>query len=134
MSTYKYDVSLRVRHPELKANKICEELGLTPKIKWDVGAQRVTPKGRRLNGVYEETYCSFWLPHENDESLPEFLGKINEQLKSKVKFFDEIILSGGTAEYFIGWYLNENTGDVFNYKFLQEVSKLKISLSFDLYP
>ncbi len=134
MSTYKYDASLRVRHPKLEANEICEKIGLSAAIIWNVGDQRMTPKGKNLDGVYRETYCSFHLPHESDQYLPELLAETNKQLKNTSSFLNKIISSGGNVEYFIGWYFNKNTGEIFDSELLQELSELGISLSFDFYP
>ncbi|MGX9417343.1 DUF4279 domain-containing protein [Vibrio sp. WJH972] len=134
MNSYRYKVSLRVRHPYIEPERICEELGLTPSRMWCAGKERRTPTGAKLDGIYDETYCTFRLPHEDDERLPEFLLKANKHLKSNAEFFDEIVSTGGDVEYFIGWFINGNSGDVFDSTLIQQLAKLNITLSFDIYP
>lgn len=134
MNRFKFDVSLRVRHPSLDVMKICSEIGMTAYRKWSVGEPRETPKGKKLNGFYDETYCTFKLEHEGDEEISSFLKRQNSLLKDKSDFFDMIIATGGNIEYFIGWYLEGNTGDVFTHDLITELSELGFSLSIDLYP
>jgi hypothetical protein len=127
-------VSLRIRHPALKAIEICDELDLVPHVKWSIGEQRKTPKGRKLKGIYDETYCTFKIEHEEDEFISTLLSRMNKTLKKKMPFLSNLISTGGSIEYFIGWYLDENAGDIFDSDLLKELSDLGISLSFDLYP
>lgn len=134
MNPYRHKVSLRVRHPYIEPERICEELGLSPSQMWCAGKARRSPTGAALGGIYDETYCSFKLVNEDEERLPEFLFKVSRKLKSNAEFLSEIVSTGGEVEYFIGWFISGNSGDIFDYTLLQQLADLKITLLFDIYP
>jgi len=133
MHTFKYDVSFRIWHPQKSADEICNKLGLKPRIKHTVGKQRETPKGTPLDGVYERTYCSFKLEHSDGVKLGDFLKDCNNRLYKYKVIFEEIHSSGGTLEYFIGWYSDKNSGEILDLELLSKLVELKIELSLDFY-
>ncbi|MEW8556866.1 MAG: hypothetical protein AB2588_02715 [Candidatus Thiodiazotropha sp.] len=118
----------------MDAETICREIGIKAYRKWSAGDMRSTPTGRKLDGVYEETHCTFRLDHEGFGDISTFLSNQTSTVKSKKQFFKKVIASGGNIEYFIGWDLHGNTGDTFSHELLRELADLGISLSFDLYP
>jgi len=95
MNSYSYDVSLRIRYPSLGEDVICKAINIKPYRKWSVGKQRMTPKGNVLDGVDEQTYCSFKLEHHETETLASFLMRVGGDLESKKKFLHMISKSGG---------------------------------------
>jgi hypothetical protein len=48
-------------------------------------------------------------------------------------FFHEIRSQGGTIELFVGWFLDGQSGDVFDCDLLAQIADLKIDLSLDVY-
>lgn len=112
---------------------ICAELQLEAKHKWKSGAQRKTPNGELLNGIYPETYCSFKLAHEPQVELTDLMTGMNARLKAHKELLESIRASGGELEYFIGMYFDECSGEVFDYQVLGELAELKINLALDLY-
>lgn len=133
MHPFKYDVSFRIRHPTMDPDDISNELGLRPERNWKVGSQRTTPKGDILKGVYKETYCCFHLPHLKNQGLADFLKKIGKKFEIHSEFFKRILSTGGTLEFFIGWYSSENSGEEFDWKILAKLAELQINLSLDFY-
>jgi len=133
MYPFKYDVSLRIRHPEMKADEICNQLGLNAEHKWTAGASRRTPKGTPLVGVNKSTYCCFLLEHPDGLGLIDFLVICNDKFRCHSDFFRSIRLTGGSIEYFIGWYCDKNCGEVFDLEFLSDLVTLQIDLSIDFY-
>ena len=133
MNEYKYDLSLRIKHPHMDPNIICEQLGLDAKHKWKCGDQRRTPKGDMLNGKYQETYCNFQLAHKSDVALLYLISDTNLKLKNHADFLENLRSSGGVLEYFVGMYFDKCSGEIFDFKILGELAELKIDLSLDLY-
>ena len=108
MHPYRYDVSLRITHPAMDPQQICNGLGLQAKWKWKVGEKRQTPIDTPLSGVYKETYCSFDLaPPQGSRKceLERYIERSNKNLESHRGFLSRISSTGGSAEYFIGMYL-----------------------------
>lgn len=97
------------------------------------GAARKTPKGAPLEGVHDSTYCSFRLDHPDNVDLAEFLGRCNKTLEPHKEFLKHLRSTGGSVEYFIGWYSGTNSGEQFYYGLLGELADLSIDLSIDVY-
>jgi hypothetical protein len=113
--------------------KICNRLGLQAKRKWKVGEKRHTPAGTPLSGVYKETYCCFDLAPPRGWELERFIKRCNKDLDSHKRFLSHISSTGGSAEYFIGMFLDSNHGLEFSPEVLAQLTKLHIGLSLDLY-
>lgn len=133
MNPFKFDVSFRIRHPDLDPKQICSTLGMDAKYKWKAGAQRKTPKGDLLEGVYTETYCSFEIEHNESIGLVELLRLSNQKLQPHKEFLELIRSTGGDLEYFIGWYSSGNSGEEFTWDLITDLADLQIGLSFDFY-
>ncbi len=133
MTKLKYDVSFRVFHPVLNPDDICQMLNMNTTNKWQVGEQRKTPKGRPLPGVYDQSYCSFRLNQKQDMELVDFLKYWNDTFLKYKDYFMDIYSSGGRLEYFIAWYSEGNTGEVFDVVLLEQLATLKVELAIDFY-
>ena len=133
MNKFQYEVSFRVFHADMNPNDICQKLNMQAAHKWCAGEQRRTPKGTSLPGVYDQSYCSFKLDQPKDTELVDFLKHWNDKLINFRDFFNQIYSSGGRLEYFIGWYYEGNSGEVFDVSLLEELVELKIDLAIDFY-
>ena len=112
---------------------ICEEINLQAQVKWKVGGQRRSPNGKLLKGNYDSTYCSFDLKKTDDIDLLSFLKTWNDKLDIHKLFFEKIVFSGGNIEYFIGWYSDGNSGEIFDIELMKKLVALNINLSIDYY-
>jgi len=106
---------------------------MTASRKWQVGAARLNPKGRPLDGVYNETYCTFRIASRNAGNLPEAIRESVTALRLHSDLLRELIESGGRLEYFIGWFFAGNSGDIFDLALMAALAELGISLNFDIY-
>jgi hypothetical protein len=100
---------------------------------WKAGQNRVTPTGTQLSGIYKETYCTFNLARSRKDELERFIKHSNKILQPHKRFIRHISLTGGSIEYFVGMYLDKNHGVILNPELLDELAKLQIALSLDLY-
>ena len=109
---------------------------------WRVGAPRATPKGDPLIGTYDQSYWTSgsirqgeWKPdaHEPD-TLVNAIKELLRLFAEHKQFFKEIRSSGGSVEFFVGWFLGGDTGGVFKHDLLREMAGLGIDLSLDIYP
>ena len=133
MNRFKFDLSFRIRHPQMDAEKICVQLGLEAKHKWTAGSQRKTPKGDLLEGTYDESYCTFPIDHDEETELADLIKSSTQSLKLCEHFLQLISSTGGRLEYFIGWYSSGNSGEEFDADLIAELANLGIGLSFDFY-
>lgn len=133
MNKFKFDLSFRVRHPYMNSEEICAQLGMVAKYQWTAGKQRKTPKGTLLEGVYNESYCSFDIDHDDNAGLTDLIRSNSQSLEAHKKFLDFLCSTGGKLEYFIGWYSEGNSGEEFDADLIRILAELKIGLSLDFY-
>jgi hypothetical protein len=131
---FKYAVSFRVRHPSINSKDICRELGMKATRNWTAGHARSTPRGQSLPGINQESYATFDLKNRTNIGLAKFLHHTNRRLLKKRKFLNKIYSTGGSLEYFIGWFSDKMAGEVFDTKLLKETADLHIDIALSVYP
>lgn len=136
MAEYKYNISLRVEHPEMDLGAVTDALGLSPKVLWKVGQPRQTPKGAPLPGIYTE---GFWTARllegaSAEQGLGSALSQALELVAAGSSLFEEIAATGGRTEFFVGWFFDDgNSGDVLDHRLLAKMASMSIDLTFDVY-
>ncbi|WP_157659231.1 DUF4279 domain-containing protein [Thauera butanivorans] len=95
MSSFCFDVSLRLFSQNFSPDEMVAEIGLKPRWKNLMGDRRKTPKGLPLEGVYEINYCAFPILRQKDEELHEMLDRIVDDLSSQKDFFLVLERVGG---------------------------------------
>jgi hypothetical protein len=133
-SHYHFRISLRVRHPGIGPEKITEALGIEPRHSWKAGEPRKTPTGAPLTGSNRDTY---WMAEIAAGRWPT---KVNEAIHDTLRklvpyrsFLHHVRAEGGTVELFIGWFFENQSGDVLTHQCLALAGDLQIDLSFDVY-
>ena len=134
MRPFKYEVSLRVTHPDMPAERICRAVPLEPNYAATKGDKRIVPSGIE-RGIQPATVCLFSLGDavSSDEGVVDFLRRFNRKLGGCRDLLREIRSTGGEIRYFIGWYSAGNTGEEFELAFLQECVDLGIEFGIDFY-
>jgi hypothetical protein len=132
---YHFLVSLRVRHPTMDPEQISEVLAIKPKRFWKVGEPRQTPKGTPLAGTNRDTYWTAEIvagrwPLNVNEAIYDVLKKLVRHRS----FLHHIRAEDGVVELFVGWFFENQSGDVLTHQCLALAGDLKIDLSFDIYP
>jgi hypothetical protein len=134
VTTYRYNVSLRLWHPSADPAGFTSSLGLEPKFV-DVAGQPRVRKGKQLDFVAKETY---WM-HEFDASddpmdVEEFLLATAQALAPHKDTFVETRATGGRAELFVGFFPEEfNCGFELSPQLQGACADLALALSFDIY-
>jgi hypothetical protein len=136
MNPYHYKLSLRIRHPAIDPARISEALRITPSRSWRAGEPRATPKGNPLAGKWDHSYWTAGISEDQSvhKTLKSAIREALDRLAPHRDFFHQMRSDGGTAEFFVGWFFDRNSGDIFNYDLLARAADLKIDLSFDVYP
>jgi len=133
MNKFKFSISLRIFSESIDPFDVSKRLHLTPKWINKKGEQRKTPRGRIVDGVYEVNYCSFELAVDNGLELHEEIKRHIDALSIYKDVFEMIRADGGRVEFFVGWFSSGNTGDLFKFDLLYELSQMQIDLAFDIY-
>jgi hypothetical protein len=135
-TAFKFEISLRIVHPSIDPERITEVLGISPTRSFMAGSRRVTPRGKELPGHHKE---SFWLYRFAEKSVGDvgtlsvLIQEMNHRLMPMQDFLISLRDGGGRAEYFVGWFTDFNSGEVFDWTILEQCSRLKIDLSLDVY-
>ena len=134
-SHYHFRISLRVRHPSGDPEEITRALSIEPNRSWSAGETRSTPTGSPLSGVNRDTYwtadiCAGRWPLEINGAIHDCLRRLT-RFRS---FLHQIRTDGGSVELFIGWFFENQSGDVLSHQCLALAGDLQIDLSFDVYP
>jgi hypothetical protein len=134
MHPYRFTLSLRLTHPKYSAEEIEEKLKMNGRVTRSAGDLRKTPKGNLLDGVNKVTYCTFQLIEGDDSQLEDAFDNWNRRLFRYKEFLSGFIETGGTLEYFLGLFLNANSGFVLLKSQMRAMNELGIDLACDIYP
>ena len=136
MNRYHYKISLRVRHPSLDPAEITSALHLNPFRTWRAGEPRATPRGTPLEGTNRGTYWAVDIAEGEfpSKELEAVIGEALDRLVPYRGFFQRIRLEGGDAEFFVGWFFDEQSGAAFDCDLMARMADLKIDLALDVYP
>ena len=109
MPDYKFCVSLNISHPTMAVETISQQLSLEPNSSHNAGDLRVTKHGRLLGRTYEDLYwnldlCDGKKLDAQDILFEDFVAQKNSELEKHKAFFNEIRSTGGTIDYFVGWF------------------------------
>lgn len=132
VSPQRFKISFRVTHPAWVAEQIIETLQLVPSRAWTVDERRSTPADTPLDGRWDRTYCCFPMSAGDDDLEPGIEAAL-DILEAHGDFIRELTSSGGTAEFFVGLFVEVSGACVLPPDMLRRMTALNISLSLDVY-
>ena len=131
---YHFSISLRVRHPNIDPEQVTESLGIDPRRSWKAKEPRQAPTGAPQDGFNNDTYWTAEIAHGR---WPLNLNKaIYDVLKNLVRhryFLHRLRLEGGAVELLVGWFFENQSGDVLTHQCLALAGDLQVDLSLDVY-
>ena len=130
---FDFAVSLRVVHPDIDPAVVIAELSMAPKYSWKAGSPRVSPKGNSLGGTRKESYCTFDIGRGSDGEVAECLADALKRLTEHSEFLANLKATGGSVMFYIFWYPNGDTGEVFGADLLAQMAHLGIDLGLNVY-
>jgi hypothetical protein len=133
MRQQRVQLSLHIRHPTRDLSKVCSGLGLKPKHIWKKGDERRTPKGNKIGGLRDASYCSIDLSPVSRKSLVEQIEANVEMLKRHRSTLRKLSSTGGVISFYIGWFCDEHTGEALSTQLLGAMSDLRIALELNIY-
>ena len=134
MTAALFNVSLRIRHPNMDPAKITEILKLTPEFMHKFGDMRKTPTGQHLTGNYKISYWCYSYKLELNMSLNQFLLKFYTDFIPICDFFKKISDEEGTIELYCGFNGKYNCGDTLEWRTLRKLSDLYVELGLEIFP
>ncbi|MEH6697540.1 MAG: hypothetical protein V7672_02465 [Brevundimonas sp.] len=126
-------VSFQIRHPVATARDLAVGLPWTMTAGWTAGEPRVTPTGRPLGGVREESYCSFRIARRDDGEMARSISEIMDVLEAHRAHLEEISRTGGRLNIFVFWRAGGDTGETFNADLLGRLASLNVDLGINVY-
>jgi len=128
------NISLRAWHPKLLAGEITEVFGLPVEVSHSINDPRSAPNGRLLGGAYENTYVSMSMVRKKVVELDEELLLCIENIQSQSEFIANLVTTGGEVEFYVSVFLADSCGFNFGRSFINELAKIGIGVSVELYP
>jgi hypothetical protein len=130
---YRFELSLRLRHPRITAEQISAGLNLTPRYSWTVGQPRLRRDGVEITHSNAETYWSLRVENGSAD-LVSAIDTAVTQLEERRAFIQEFLNSGGSIDLFIGWFLlGQSGGESLPSELLHRLGTLGIDLALDVY-
>ena len=134
MNPFRYKISLRLRHPEMDPDEISAALKMQPRFKSKAGQPRRTPLGLPLEGTYHESYWSSRCAEGSGFDLADTLESLVQELEAHREFLAGFCATGGSIEYFIGWFTDgKNTGVTLSWGLQRRLADLRVDLGLDVY-
>lgn len=133
MATQKFNLSLRLRHPDADLNPVARGLGLAPSTCWTKGDARVAPDGAPLGGVRDSSYCSVQLDVTAATDLEPALVKSLQTIASVQPELELLVNSGGMASIAIGWFADGDAGVRLADTVIAEMARLRLTVDLYLY-
>ena len=131
---YEYQVSLRITHPTIASGSFTAALHLEPKTSWSVGDPCKDRNGGIVPGNREESYWVHTFHVTQDGDLPLSLSNVVSSLEARKFFFNNILSTGGSAELFVGYFINApNTSIRLDPTLLKRCSELGLGIYVDIY-
>ena len=134
MHPYKLKISLRVSHPSLTADEICNGINLKAVTKWSVGEGNQDSAGNPMPRIRKNSYCLFKFNRLHGEEMAEILFAATEMLTPDREFLLQVTETGGVVELFLGCFFHANSGEELDWPLLKAIADLRIRLTFDFYP
>jgi hypothetical protein len=133
MGPQKSVLSLHLHHPTRDLSVVCAALGLVPNRIWKMGDERQAPKGQKLGGLQDRSSCSIDLGASSREPLSEKIESALALLKPHRAILRDLSSEGGEVIFYVGWFLDEHTGDSLGWQILEEMSDIRIELQLNIY-
>lgn len=143
MNSYKHKVSVRLRHDTLNLSEISESIStffpqIVSKKLVNVGEQRTTSKGEKLEGAYHDSVFSFSFSEEATSSdsrdLEAVISDILTKLENCKDVLNEFSDDGGSIELFVGLFIDANSGISLSRDLIKNLANMNIEIGFDIYP
>jgi hypothetical protein len=143
MHPYEYRISMSVRHSSLKLIEISERLiqslpGIIPWRLCNIGEERTTPKGQKLDGLCTVSWfgSSFSEEIHSSKSKPLEVA-IDETLEIPYAcedVFRDITKMGAQTIFRVGLFVDQNSGLIFGADLVKKLADLNIQLQMEIWP
>jgi hypothetical protein len=124
----KIALSLRLRHPTMDVGDLSRQLGFEPDRAWRAGEPNVTPVGRALEDSRTSSYSTASIDVGSASNLADALSAFVGRLEPHEAILSEFIRAGGTAAFFIGWFLDHNEGETLESALLESSGSPRLSV------
>lgn len=139
MQSYTFSVALRIWHPTIDPEVISRTLGLKANYSAMSGAERTTPKGKKLAGIHSESY---WHADpfdrgeyaSTDEVAEDVLADVVELLLPKKAFLLILREQGARVHLQVASFSIRNYALELSPSLLAACSELGLSIVHDVYP
>ena len=123
-----------IKHPTILFSTISETLNLQPHHGHSVGEDKVTLKGKKLEGQWKETFWGYTKEFDGDFYFFDSAVEFCTVLKKHVNFLMSIKDTGGKLGLYVDLIECKNIGDTLNPESMMLFASLGITLGIELFP
>jgi hypothetical protein len=134
-SRYRLKVSLRLWHKEPRnLGDMLRGWGLEVGPDWRAGEIGLAPNGKPMPGLRSRSYASAKLALPSSGTLENAISLVLDGLEAARSELRAFVDEGGTAELFVFWDLEANSGGTVGWKLAQRLADFRLNLALDVYP
>ncbi len=122
-----------IYHPTIDPSIITNKLALKPNIIQKNGDQIVTPKGKKMGGVYSGSKWSHKIELDNSESLNNKFIFLIDHLFLRKDFFCTINDEGGSSIIYLNLSNPESFGFNINVETMKKIVNMKMDFGFEIF-
>jgi hypothetical protein len=134
MNEFRYVVSLRAGHPTMPADAIRSVVGLPSEFMQTAGQAFTTRSGKKTSRINKRSWIIFRLPVSGDDDLASTLDRWSDYLTGRTDGLLRLRREGVDFDFFVGLFLEGNSGVELPPPLLQKMAALGITLGLDIYP
>ena len=133
-SLRRVDIELFIKHPTMTAVEITTALGLEAHSAQNVGDERKTPKGTRLQGRYRDTHWRYSIRYQiADQWFAEKVTDFIQMLTPHREFLHRLRASGGEAQIIVQFLGDGYLGDTIPSDTLSKMAELKLDFGIECF-
>lgn len=129
-----YNIMITFRHPAIIPDTITKKLGIIPTVKQVAGDNIVTPKGKKLTGIYQTNLWRYSRSVDKKRSIENEILQFLENLKSNEDFVKSVLDTGGSVSIYFQFSGAVNVGGKIGRSVLLEMGRLGIDLEVEVFP
>jgi hypothetical protein len=93
----------------------------------------MTPNGQLLEGYHSNSFCTVRFNFPGIAKLSDAISDLINEFENNEQIFQKLKSKNVQSSLFIGWFSSGNSGDVLEWRLLERLGRLGISLEFDVY-
>jgi hypothetical protein len=133
MKEKKLMLSIRLRHPNIQAEDIVNNIKTVPVIARTGGKKYITPFGKTTNRINKETYVVYNCQEVGQMGLSDAIKAANTFLVRNIDYFNEFRKQGGKCDYYITLDSKSSYAFTLDAELVRDCAKIGIGIGVEVF-